>query len=108
MIYRVLYFIVKLLSFIPYPISQTIGKNLGIIFYFIGTRIFRIDRLMVSQDNIKRSLGLLKNHNDSFQLNRKVMVHFCQMLFEIPHILRIDRNNYKQYFYTRPVISIGL
>ena len=90
MIYRLIKTVVQLMSYIPLPVGQFAGEMLGAA---IG--LIPMDRATVSLDNIQKSFSM--GIDDARRLNRKVLVHFGQMLFEIPHILRLSQGNIHRY-----------
>ena len=86
--------VVLLLSFIPFRVGQFLGKLLAMAFSMIP-----MTRTAVSLDNIQKSFGDSIDVVEAKRLNRKVLRHFGQMLFEIPHILRLNRRNLDQFAY---------
>ena len=82
MYYYILHTIVFLMSYIPVPIGQFLGKILGITAFIIP-----IKRNMIAYDNIQQSFGDSMEQHEIKRLYRQVLVHFGQMLFEVPHIL---------------------
>ena len=92
MIYRLLRSIVRFMSYIPFPVGQFMGKMLGAVFAMIP-----LSRFTVSQDNIMRSFGGIMGDDEVKKINRRVLYHFGQMLFEVPHILRLSNGNLDTY-----------
>lgn len=92
MMYRLIHLIVLLLSYIPFPVGQFLGKMLGLFFTMIP-----LQRTAISFDHIQRSFGDSMDREGAKRLNRKVLRHFGQVLFEVPHILRLGPNNLSQY-----------
>jgi len=84
--------VVFLMSCIPVPIGQFLGKILGITLGMIP-----IERNKISLDNIRHSFGDYMGKSDITKLYRQVLVHFGQMLFEVPHILRLKQGNLYKY-----------
>ena len=80
------------MSCIPFRIAQEIGKMTGLFAYFIP-----INRKTIAHENIRASFGNDLNAADARKLLRKVYMHFSQMLFEIPHILRLNAGNLNRY-----------
>ena len=80
------------MSCIPFRIAQEIGKMIGLFAYFIPNY-----RKTVAYENIRASFGNDLNAADARKLLRKVYMHFSQMLFEIPHILRLNAGNLNRY-----------
>ena len=87
--FRILIFLV---SWIPIPIGQFLGKILGITFSMIP-----IQRNRISLDNIRHSFGDYMERYEIIKLYRQVLAHFGQMLFEMPHILRFKNENLYKY-----------
>jgi len=92
MIYRFFRLVLFLMSRIPLPIGRFLGKILGTV---IG--IMPIQRNRISLDNIRHSFGYHMGETDIINLNRRVIVHFGQMFFEVPHILRLNHANLRNY-----------
>ncbi len=92
MIYRLLRVIVFLISRIPLPIGRFLGKILG----FIASMV-PLERNRISLDNIRNSLGAHMQESEIRRLNRRVNLHFGQMLFEMPHTNRLNRYNLEDY-----------
>jgi KDO2-lipid IV(A) lauroyltransferase len=90
--YYILYIIIFLMSRIPVPIGQFLGKILGIIASMIP-----FERSRISLDNIRQSFGDSMERHEIKRLYRQVLVRFGQMLFEVPHILRIKQGNLDKY-----------
>jgi KDO2-lipid IV(A) lauroyltransferase len=80
------------MSYIPLPIGQFLGRILG----FTASMI-PIERNRISLDNIRQSFGDSMKRHEITRLYRRVFVHFGQMLFEVPHILRMKRENLDKY-----------
>ena len=94
MIYRLIHSVILLLSFIPFRVGQFLGKLLAMAFSMIP-----MTRTAVSLDNIQKSFGDSMDRVKAKRLNRKVLRHFGQMLFEIPHIFRLNQSNRDEYMY---------
>ena len=92
MIYRLIHTVVLLLSYIPFPVSQFLGKMLGTVFAMIP-----LGRTTISLDNIRKSFGDFMGKAELKKLNRRVLIHFAQMLFEMPHIMRLSSENLSKY-----------
>ena len=90
--YYILHAIVFLMSYIPVPIGQFLGRILG-----ITASMIPIERNRIALDNIRQSFGDSIEQHEITRLYRKVLVHFGQMLFEVPHILRIKHENLDRY-----------
>jgi len=92
MIYAFLRAIVVLMSFIPFRLSQALGKMLG-----LGVSFIPMERNAVAFENIQRSFDGTIDRNDQKKLLRRVYAHFGQMVFEVPHILRLNSRNLDRY-----------
>ncbi len=90
--YWLIYVFVWLISLIPFPVAQFFGRVLGRAFAILG-----MSRINVSLDNIRHSFGDKMGEAEIKRLNRRVMIHFAEMLFEVPHILRMNRSNLGRY-----------
>jgi len=94
MIYKLIHSIVLLMSIIPLHVGQFLGKLMAMAFSIIP-----MERTAISLNNIQKSFGDSMNRVEAKKLNRKVLRHFGQMLFEVPHILRLNQRNLDQYVY---------
>ncbi len=94
MIYKLIHSVMLLLSVMPFHAGQFLGKLLAMAFSMIPMR-----RTVVSLNNIQKSFGDSIDRVEVKRLNRKVLRHFGQMLFEIPHILRLNQKNLDRYVY---------
>ena len=92
MIYRLLHTFVLMMSYIPLRVGQFFGKLLGTFFAMIP-----IGRTALSLEHIQKSLGDSMSEAEAKRLNRKVIRHFTQMFFEIPHIMRLNPGNLGKY-----------
>jgi KDO2-lipid IV(A) lauroyltransferase len=92
MVYVVLYGVVGFFSLIPFHMGQWFGKVLG-----RGIASVLGGRIKVSLDNLRHVYGNNMNESALKELNARVVVHFSQMLFETPHILRLTHANLKKY-----------
>lgn len=84
--------VVLVMSYIPFPVSQFLGRMAGSALAMIP-----MNRTAISLDNIEKSFSVLVKKKDARRLNRKVLVHFGQMFFEVPHIMRLGPGNLHQY-----------
>lgn len=94
MIYKLIYSVVLLLSVIPFHVGQFLGKLLA-----MGFSMIPMTRTAVSLNNIRESFGDSIDEVEAKRINRKVLRHFGQMLFEVPHILRLNQRNRDRYVY---------
>jgi KDO2-lipid IV(A) lauroyltransferase len=92
MIYRLMYTIVLVMSYIPWRVGQFLGKMLGMLFAMIP-----IERTALSLEHIRRTFGNSMGEIEAKRLNRKVIRHFAQMFFEVPHIMRLAPGNLEKY-----------
>ena len=92
MVSRLIYICIKLVSFTPLPVSRFLGRILAGVLSFLPLR-----RTTVSLENIRRSYNGSMGLEGAKKLNRKVLLHFSRMLFEVPHILNINKNNLEKY-----------
>jgi KDO2-lipid IV(A) lauroyltransferase len=91
-IYRLMRITIGLMSYIPFRVAQELGKMTGLFAYFIP-----ISRKRVAYENIRASFGGDLTEADVRKLLRKVYMHFGQMLFEVPHVLRLNSRNFNRY-----------
>ena len=92
MIYGLLYSLVFVLSRIPYGLAQFMGKLLGLLISLIP-----MQRKEVAARNILEAFQGQKDERTCRKILRGVYVHFGQMLFEVPHIFRLDREHLSRY-----------
>ncbi|EFK08868.1 lipid A biosynthesis (KDO)2-(lauroyl)-lipid IVA acyltransferase [delta proteobacterium NaphS2] len=91
---RVLNALVDLLGFIPIRLGQYLGRLLG---GFLG--IAAVGPMKSSLDGLRMVFGDRMSEKDLKKLNRRVVIHFAQMLFEVPHVLRLNMRNLHRYVY---------
>jgi KDO2-lipid IV(A) lauroyltransferase len=84
--------VLRMMSFIPFHLGQRIGKILGFLAYLIPLK-----RKAVALDNIQQSCFGKDPNLPPSQLLREVYSHFGQVVFEIPHILRLQQENLDRY-----------
>ncbi len=90
-IYRFIHFTLRVMSYLPYPVTRFKGKGLGIVAY-----LFPMSRKKVALENIKQSFSGM-TEKEAKRLLRKVYVHFGRMFFEIPHLMRLTPENLDHY-----------
>jgi len=90
-LYRLIRLAIRMMSYIPYPLGQHMGKGLGIIAYLIP-----MSRKEVALENIEQSFPALTKR-EARRLLRRVYMHFGRMFFEIPHIFRMTHNTLDRY-----------
>lgn len=79
-----------LMGHIPFRLGQLMGKMLGTIIGMVP-----VGRLAISLDNIQKAFGI--SRAEAMKINRRMLLHFGQMLFEVPHILRVTPQNLHRY-----------
>lgn len=89
---RILWGLVKLLSLIPFRAGQLMGRMLG---RFLALRPMGPSK--ASLVNLTETFGDRMSEKQLKNLNRRVLMHFSQMLFEVPHIMNLTRENISQY-----------
>ncbi len=90
--YRALYGLVWLISLIPFRAGQFLGRALGNILAVVLKR-----RIKASLNNLRYVFGDSMPEAELIELNGRIVAHFAQMLFEAPHILRLNRTNLNRY-----------
>lgn len=80
------------MSYVPIPIGRFLGKILG-----TSIAVLPIHRNAISLDNIQQSFGDSMGSSEIKRLYYRVFVHFGQMFFEIPHIIRLNHGNIDKY-----------
>jgi len=83
---------VKLLSLIPIRSGQSIGRILGRVLAGALKR-----RVTSSLNNLRYVFGRTLSEAELIGLNGRIIAHFAQMLFEVPHILRLRPENVNRY-----------
>lgn len=94
MTYRFLRLFVTWFSFIPFSVSQYLGKMVGMLFFLVP-----IERKKVAWENIQQSFGHTMDKKAQKKLIKKVYLHFGQMMFELPHIFRLHDQNLEKYVF---------
>jgi len=92
LIYRLLYWMVRVTSRIPYGTGQRMGKLLGMTLGGLP-----VSRARIAFENLKMAFNGTMTEAEIRALNRRVVIHFAQMLFEVPHILAMNRENLDRY-----------
>lgn len=92
MSYSAIQTIIRLISYLPLPVGRFLGRMLGTALSMIP-----MERTVVSLENIRKSFADSMGMADAKRLNRRVILHFGQMLFEIPHIMRMNKRNLEKY-----------
>jgi len=91
-IYGAMYGVVKILSWIPIRAAQFMGRIFGLL---MGRLLKR--RVSSSLENLRCVFGQVMPESELIALNQRIIAHFAQMIFEIPHILRLSPNNLDRY-----------
>jgi KDO2-lipid IV(A) lauroyltransferase len=90
--YRLLRFFIRMLSCIPVPVAQFMGKMLGSLAFLVP-----MSRKAVALDNLIQSFGPEMNAEEAKRLLRKIYIHFGQMFLEVPHAMRLNPGNVNRY-----------
>jgi len=90
--YRAMYGGVWLLSLIPFRVGQFLGAMIGNVTAQLLKR-----RVRASLDNLRYTLGKEMSETELIELNGRIIAHFVRMVFEVPHIIRLNPNNLKRY-----------
>lgn len=91
--YWILRAILQLMAYIPFWIGHILGNLLGSLALHLP-----LSRKSVSIENIQKSLGSTMTEAEVLKLNSMIYRHFGRVIFELPHMLRIDEDNIKKYF----------
>jgi len=83
---------VWLLSRIPFRVGQWMGGAIGNV---LARALKR--RVKASLDNLRYTLGESLSEAGLIELNGRIISHFARMVFEAPHILRLNPNNLNRY-----------
>jgi len=86
--------LVDLMGFIPIRTGQFMGRMLG---RFLG--IAAVGPMKSSLNGLKMVFGNRMSEKQLRRLNRRVVMHFSQMLFEVPHVLKLNVNNLHRYVF---------
>jgi len=90
--YLAMYGGVRLLSRVPIGLSRSMGRALG---RFMAVLLRR--RVTSSLDNLRYIFGDTLSESQLVRMNGRIISHFTQMLFEAPHILRLNPQNLDRY-----------
>jgi len=90
--YRALYGLVWVISLIPFRVGQSLGRMLGNILAVVLKR-----RIKASLNTLRYVFGDRMPEPELIELNGRIVAHFAQMLFEAPHILRLNRKKLNRY-----------
>jgi len=92
-LYWVLRILLQLMAYIPLRLGSVFGSLLGLIALKIPS-----SRKTISIENLQNSLGTSMTRAQILKLNAKIYTHFGRIIFELPHILRINKENLEKYF----------
>jgi KDO2-lipid IV(A) lauroyltransferase len=90
--YRLLRIFVRMMSRIPLPVAQFMGKMLGTLAFLVP-----MSRKAAALDNLIQSFGAEMPEERAKRLLRKIYVHFGQMFLEVPHVARLNPENLHRY-----------
>ncbi|MCP4577598.1 MAG: lysophospholipid acyltransferase family protein [Deltaproteobacteria bacterium] len=86
--------LVAFLGLIPIRVGQFFGRLLG---RFLG--MAAVGPMKSSLNGLRSVFGDRMSEKELRRLNRRVVMHFAQMLFEVPHIFKLNLNNLHRYVY---------
>ncbi len=86
--------LVGLLGLIPIRAGQFLGRMLG---RFLG--IAAVGPMKSSLNGLRMVFGDRMSEKQLRRLNRRVVIHFAQMLFEVPHVLKLNLENLHRYVF---------
>ena len=86
--------LVSLLALIPIRAGQFMGRMLG---RFLG--LATVGPMKASLNGLRQVFGDRMSEEQLRKLNRRVVLHFSQMLFEVPHILNLKLENLHRYVF---------
>ena len=86
--------LVNLLGLIPIRLGQFLGRMLG---RFLG--IAAVGPMKTSLNGLRMVFGDRMSEEQLRKLNRGVMIHFAQMIFEVPHVFKLNLENLHRYVY---------
>jgi len=92
LVFLCLYVMARFLSLIPFRMGQSMGRMLG---RCLGAVLK--GRIHASLNNLRSIFGDMLSEKELLALNKRVVVHFAQMLFEVPHVFRMNRRNLDDY-----------
>jgi Kdo2-lipid IVA lauroyltransferase/acyltransferase len=89
--FRAMFLMVRMFSMIPFRTGQRLGLVVGRIFSKL-----RFARRRVAMKGLRTAFGDLTD-GELEDLYRRVVSHFARMVFEVPHILRMNSGNLNSY-----------
>lgn len=90
--YKALRLLVRVMSAIPPGAGRVLGGILG-----TGAALLPVPRLRVALDNLRFCFGDQLSDAEIRLIYRRVLRHFGRMLFEVPHVLNLDRGDPSRY-----------
>lgn len=91
-IYRLLRAFTRAVASIPFCKGQWLGRAVGRM-----AAVVPMGRTRVSLDALREVFGHGMTEAELRRLNREVVIHFGQMLFEVPHVFNLTRENLGRY-----------
>ena len=89
---RVLNALVDFLGLVPIRFGQFLGRLMG---GFLG--VAAVGPMKSSLNGLRMVFGDRMSEKDLRKLNRRIVIHFAQMFFEVPHVLRLNMRNLHRY-----------
>jgi KDO2-lipid IV(A) lauroyltransferase len=89
--YRMMFLSVRIFSTIPFRTGQRLGSAAGSFFSNLG-----FGRRRVAVNGLRAAFGDLTG-DEIEDLYRRVLTHFGRMIFEVPHVLRMNKDNLDRY-----------
>ena len=91
---RVLNALVDFLGLVPIRLGQYLGRLMG---GFLG--VAAVGPMKSSLNGLRMVFGDRMSEKELRKLNRRIVIHFAQMFFEVPHVLRLNMRNLHRYVY---------
>jgi KDO2-lipid IV(A) lauroyltransferase len=79
-------------AYVPFRMAQFLGRMLGALAFLIP-----MSRKRAAFENLLLSFNGKMGTRDAKRLLLKVFVHFGQMFFEVPHVMRLSKRNAHRY-----------
>lgn len=93
---RAIYSLLRAFALALATIPLSAGQRLGRVIGGVAARV-PISRFRVSLDALRQVFGDRMAEGQLRRLNRQVVIHFGQMLFEVPHVFKLTRDNLSRY-----------
>jgi len=90
--YHLMFFVVFCISRMPVRAGQFVGRMLAGFFGFVP-----LERMAVSKRNLRRAFGRECAEAELKSIHKGMLRHFGQMVFEVPHILKMSHANIERY-----------